>query len=372
VELFNTNAYISTPISDREATVTDPSWNTPAYLVESAALSLESNSAEQVLKPSSLSKLTRTRSQFLSISFQVYLSTRISVIIFLGETLTYLQLGFLVLELRQPGTAVGCYTQSQACGLKHCAASMQLDLDLSLLNSPAALSIKDYEQCLGDSEWQDILLKLSQSRRAYSALHRKESECLSLPTPTTYSKGSGSYRPAGSTRLEQKLREFIPKGQKLNPEVPGWIMGFPPGWTEQVLLDGGKAISMHLHTMQELGHICQDAENVTICMPEVCVPSKPLSQSKELSISTHSLRQGSLAPFLETKKLKSGIATYPKVEGIRDPDNYQHWRWGFYYEIKIGGIWRNRSKSVTAAKAPIIKQMLHEGASCDRILEFLG
>jgi hypothetical protein len=78
-----------------------------------------------------------------------------------------------------------------------------------------------------------------------------------------------------------------------------------------------------------------------------------------------------LAPFLETKKLKSGTRTYPHVEGFRDPDNYNHWRWGFYYEVKIGNRWCNRSKSVTSVKAPIIKQMLNDGFSCDRILEFL-
>jgi hypothetical protein len=91
----------------------------------------------------------------------------------------------------------------------------------------------------------------------------------------------------------------------------------------------------------------------------------------ESSTSTH-VRQGSLAPFLETKKLKSGLRTYPHVEGFRDPDNYKHWRWGFYYEVKIKDCWKNRSKSVTATKVPIIKQMLNDGASCDRILDYLS
>lgn len=371
MELFNTSRYETRFIGDREAVVSDKSWNTSPCLVESVGLNLASSCAEQTSELSSLWKLTGTRSQFLILDLGIYQYIRISVIIFLGETLTYLQLAFLVLGLRQPETAVDCCTKSQLYGLKRCAASMQLDLNLSSSNSPVGLSIKDYEQYLGDSEWQDILLKLKRSRQVYSALRKSESEYSLLPTPTTYSKGSGNYRPAGSTRLEQKLRSYIPLSMKLNPGVPGWMMGFPLGWTELVLLDGGESISVQPHITQELGHICPTAESVTICTPGVCVPSKPQSPLNESCISTH-LRQGSLAPFLETKKLKCGVVTYPKVIGQRDRHNFQHWRWGFYYEVKVGGIWCNRSKAVTAAKAVFVRELLDNGASCDRILEFLN
>jgi hypothetical protein len=51
-----------------------------------------------------------------------------------------------------------------------------------------------------------------------------------------------------------------------------------------------------------------------------------------------------LYKYLENKKLKSGaIASYPRVEGERDPDNPKHWRWGFNWEEKIDGEWKGRS-----------------------------
>ncbi|PNK02534.1 hypothetical protein CEP12_17080, partial [Cylindrospermopsis raciborskii S14] len=45
---------------------------------------------------------------------------------------------------------------------------------------------------------------------------------------------------------------------------------------------------------------------------------------------------GSLVQYVENKKLKSGfVASYPKVSSDRDPNNVNHWRWGYYYEVKV-------------------------------------
>lgn len=377
MELFNTSAYTSTIVGDRtsplsktEARNFDPSWNTPAYSVESVDLSLELSTHKQISKPPSLWKLTRMRSQFLIIGFRVYQYIQISMIIFLRESATYLQLVFLAQALRLQGSERDCRIQNQVYGLKHCDVSRKLNPDSLSSNNQPELSTKDYEQSLGDSEWQDILLKLKRSRQDYSALLKKEKGSSLLPTPTTYGIGSRQSRPAGTTKLEERLRAFIAPKEKLNPGVPGWMMAFPAGWAEKILLDGGEATSVQLPFTQEYVPTCQDVENVTIYTQEVYAPSKQPLPSKESSTSTH-LRQGSLAPFIETKKLKYGLRTYPHIEGFRDPDNYKHWRWGFYYEVKIGDTWHNRSKSVTSIKAPIIKKMLADGDSCDRILDYL-
>ncbi|OBQ05187.1 MAG: hypothetical protein AN490_13835 [Anabaena sp. AL09] len=80
------------------------------------------------------------------------------------------------------------------------------------------------------------------------------------------------------------------------------------------------------------------------------------------------IASGSLAPFVENKKLKDGtIATYPKVSGERDPLNHLHWRWGYYYEIKIDGEWKNRSLPVAARIVPQVKIMIENHCPVEEI-----
>ncbi|MHC5762968.1 hypothetical protein [Nostoc sp.] len=44
---------------------------------------------------------------------------------------------------------------------------------------------------------------------------------------------------------------------------------------------------------------------------------------------------GWLEHYTKNKKLKDGtIATFPKVEGHREPDNPEHWYWAYKYEQK--------------------------------------
>ena len=75
---------------------------------------------------------------------------------------------------------------------------------------------------------------------------------------------------------------------------------------------------------------------------------------------------GSLAPYLEHKKVKDGtIVTYPRVVGDRDKNNPSHWKWGYYYEIKIDGEWKNRSISTPFSIVSQVKIMIE----CDRSVE---
>jgi hypothetical protein len=180
------------------------------------------------------------------------------------------------LQVTEPDSS----TQSQACGSKHCGASHKDYQPSSLLKILRGLSLEDYEQCLGDSEFADIVGMIHKSYRLRNSERRtKEKGFSSLPTPTTYAKGSGKYRPAGATRLEQSLRKFIREGDKLHPAVPGWMMGFRPGWVEEILMAGGEIIGPPITPECVTTH--PNAENVTTSTPVQSRPSKlPLPSSE--------------------------------------------------------------------------------------------
>lgn len=58
-------------------------------------------------------------------------------------------------------------------------------------------------------------------------------------------------------------------------------------------------------------------------------------QESVLGETTKRRASGWLEHYTKSKKLKSGIiATYPRVEGERDPDNPAHWYWAYRWEEK--------------------------------------
>ena len=132
---------------------------------------------------------------------------------------------------------------NQDCGLKPCAASSSVDQRLWLWRTLQDLSIEDYEQLLPDSVWLATKQKLKLSQHRSSVRLTKGKECLSLPTNTTYSSGNGKTSAAGQNKLETTLRSQnrLSPTQKLNPEVCAYLMGFPSGWTESVLMSGGNS-----------------------------------------------------------------------------------------------------------------------------------
>ncbi|MBR8832535.1 MAG: hypothetical protein DSM106950_00445 [Stigonema ocellatum SAG 48.90 = DSM 106950] len=68
---------------------------------------------------------------------------------------------------------------------------------------------------------------------------------------------------------------------------------------------------------------------------------------------------GSLYRYLKNKKLKSGaVASYPAVEGVRDPDNPSHWYWGYSYEVLEDGDFQGRSLSVPRHKVRGVQAMI--------------
>jgi hypothetical protein len=133
-----------------------------------------------------------------------------------------------------------------------------------------------------------MIRKLYQLRN--SERPKKEKGFSSLPTPTTYAKGSTGCRPAGATRLEQKLRPYIIKGDKLNPAVPGWMMGFPVGWVEYPLMDTGETISVQLPFIPEYATTSINGEIVTTSTPDQSAPFRQRSQLSE-SVTSLNLQQ---------------------------------------------------------------------------------
>jgi hypothetical protein len=256
--------------------------NTQASLQESPVLNLELEQPGQAnsSKQNCLLKTTPTLKQSSNTDFLVSASTATSETTAPAvENLTCTQLDFLALEPQLQETKQDSTIQNQNFGLKPCGALQTGNQTLQSSKILQDLSTEDYEQCLEDSEWQAIAGTIRKSYQLRnSEVHTKEKDFSLLPTPTTYAKGSTGCRPAGQTRLEQRLRTFIKSGDKLNSAVPGWMMGFPVGWVEKVLMDGGEAISIQLPFTQEYATTSINAENVTTSTPDQSAPSKQRSQ----------------------------------------------------------------------------------------------
>ena len=115
-------------------------------------------------------------------------------------------------------------------GEKGLDVSCWSDLNSALSNSLKELSDEDLELFLGDSDWQDTITKLKQSRRRSLEQDTRDSDYLSFPTLT--SNENSTTRPAGQTKCERWFRNkgLIPNGSQLSSQAIATIMGFPPNW----------------------------------------------------------------------------------------------------------------------------------------------
>jgi hypothetical protein len=77
--------------------------------------------------------------------------------------------------------------------------------------------------------------------------------------------------------------------------------------------------------------------------------------------------------YIENKKLKNGsIVSYPRVDGERNKHNYGHWRWGYSWEEKIDGKWRNRSVAVSNKIVHSVENMINNGNTVQNIRKFIA
>ncbi len=111
-------------------------------------------------------------------------------------------------------------------------------------------------------------------------------------------------------------------------------------------------LDLHSH------HLAQAEESIII---EEAAPQKSRN------------RKGCLYRYLERKKNKDGdVVLYPRIEGDRSPLNPEHWRWGFNWEEKIDGQWKNRSLGcVPVGAIPMIKFMQEMNFSVEEMVDLI-
>jgi hypothetical protein len=82
---------------------------------------------------------------------------------------------------------------------------------------------------------------------------------------------------------------------------------------------------------------------------------------------------GTLYKFIQNKTNKGGrIATYPKVEGKRNPRKERDWYWAYCWDEKDeDGEWRTRKRSVRIEKVEIVRKAIAEKQIIEEILKLL-
>lgn len=104
---------------------------------------------------------------------------------------------------------------------------------------------------------------------------------------------------------------------------------------------------------------------------EPTVAKKILEEKSSFSLEKKSA-SGSLYHYIKEQKLKSGLtATYPRVEVERDLNNFNHWYWGYSYEVLVGGEWKGRSLSVPKSKVPAVQSMITNNKTVEEIKKFI-
>ena len=105
-------------------------------------------------------------------------------------------------------------------------------------------------------------------------------------------------------------------------------------------------------------------EKLNVLEPESEPSSRTLNQTKRRGAGGKEVASGSLYSYTKNKKLKNGIiATFPRVEGHRDPDNIDHWYWGYKYYAFLDGEWKSRTLPVPKFRVTTVRFMIEEGMS---------
>jgi hypothetical protein len=61
------------------------------------------------------------------------------------------------------------------------------------------------------------------------------------------------------------------------------------------------------------------------------------------------------------------VASYPRVDGVRDPHQPNHWYWGYSYEVFKDSQWVNRTLSVPQHKVLAVRTMINSNKSVSQI-----
>jgi hypothetical protein len=96
------------------------------------------------------------------------------------------------------------------------------------------------------------------------------------------------------------------------------------------------------------------------------------SQETTPYIKVVSSSSGSLYRYLKNVKLKSGLtASYPRIDGVRDSDNLNHWYWGYNYKVAEQGGWKSKSLSVPRKKVSTVRLLIESNAPIVAIKDFI-
>jgi hypothetical protein len=307
------------------------------------------------------------RSQFYSIISPTFPSIQKFAHITQRYKVEYTQLDSLAQGHQTQEPNPDSITLNLPYGGKRSDASKKASQISLLSKTPQGLYTTDYEQCLEACEWQDIVSTLQQSSMLMlSAVRKREQEYLSLPTPTTLTNVTKK-RPPGTNKLEQNLK--LSKGKKLNPDVCRWMMGFPVGWVEDILIPSGEN-----YPNGKCPAIPQNEEKQLPSTPEVSAQPKPDLPGNDCNIygtsKTKRGRSGSITAYLEHKKVNGVVVSYPRISN-RSPEIWNHWRWLYTYQIILDGSWVGRSINVPVAIAPTVKKMIEEKSPVQEIAEFI-
>ncbi|AFY96851.1 hypothetical protein [Chamaesiphon minutus] len=84
-------------------------------------------------------------------------------------------------------------------------------------------------------------------------------------------------------------------------------------------------------------------------------------------------KNGSLNQFTQKVKNKHGdVIEYPKVNGIRDPNNSKHWRWKLTWKEKIDNRWLTRGLRVKPSQVAKVQKSIARNVGIEEIREFLS
>jgi len=200
---------------------------------ELAVLPSQANELEASPPPNSL-KSTKTRKPSSNLTGQISPSIQTSPTIHPdAASLTSSPLAFPAQEPAPQEAKQDSSTFTANYGLNPSERSQKADPDLSLLKILKDSSTEDFEQCLADSEYADIVGTIRSSyRQNGSTLHTDATDCLSLPTLTALAKGKS--RAAGQSKCEMWFRAkgLLAASQCLSPQIMALLLGFPSDWTQ--------------------------------------------------------------------------------------------------------------------------------------------
>jgi hypothetical protein len=241
---------------------------------------------------------------------------------------------------------------------------------LSSLSNPWELSIEALEQSLGDSEWSAIKVKLRLSRRRSLERDTAGKDCLFFPTPTAC---LGTYRQAGSNKLEQWLRSngLIPNGSQLSATAYALIQGYPSHWFQAL------------------------APNSALSPPEppaelrpASWPAEPLPQGKPALPLTESSTSIPSPPATRVKyKLEwpprgvhprrtrgqgSGYIQLHYCEKQTRSGKKSYEQYYYHYELEIKGKRVKRSAYIPKDKLDVVQEWDRKKLDVTVILQYLG